>query len=99
MGEDDIKVLALAEKNSDEHQWNLIIKFSGHCMLGCKSRQMLTTDNLLKAIEWVDYHRRGSEHTSNFLQKQIENGVVNVDLTPVTQADIEEIARQRQADA
>ena len=69
MGDEDIKVLALAEKNTDPNQWNLIIKFTGHCMIGCKGRKLLTTDNVLTALRWADYHREGVEHVGHLLRK------------------------------
>lgn len=69
MNEDDIKVVALAEKNTDEKEWNLIIKFSGHCLVGCRGRKLLTTDNMLKALDWADYHREGAEHVGHLLRR------------------------------
>lgn len=74
MDKDDIKLLALAEKNADPNSWSLIIKFSGHCLIGCKGRKLLTTDNLVKAAEWVDYHREGPEHIAKLLENRMGSG-------------------------
>lgn len=69
MGDDDIQVLAFAEKNSDEQIWDLSIRFEGNCLIGCNGRKMLRTKNLVKAMEWVDYHSSGPEHVGNLLQR------------------------------
>lgn len=70
MGDDDIQVLAFAEKNSDEQIWDLSIRFEGNCLIGCISRKMSRTKNMVKAMEWVDYHTTGPEHVEHLLRRR-----------------------------
>ena len=79
MGDEDIEVLAFAEKNSDPQTWDLSIRFEGKCLIGCKSRKMLRTKNLIKAMEWADYHTSGPEHVGNLLKNQQGSGVIVAD--------------------
>jgi hypothetical protein len=69
MGEDDIEILAFAEKNADEKVWELRVTFEGNCLIGCTGRKMLNTKNMVKAMEWADYHSTGPEHIHNLLKR------------------------------
>ena len=69
MGDDDIALLAFAEKNSSETEWELQVTFKGDCLLGCKTRKMLNTKNMVKALDWVEYHRNGPEHVAAVFEK------------------------------
>lgn len=67
MGEEDILLELLAEKSADHMAWDQPVKFKGTCQIGCKGRKMLTTKNMLAALNWVEYHREGAEHVGNLL--------------------------------
>jgi hypothetical protein len=70
MGEDDVEVLGFAERNPDPNAWDMPISYKGNCRIGCKSRAMLGTRNLLTALRWADYHREGSEHVEKMLKRR-----------------------------
>lgn len=69
MGDEDIEILAFAEKNSDDLQWDLSIRFEGNCKIGCEGRKMLRTKNLVTALNWAEWHREGFEHIEAVLTK------------------------------
>jgi hypothetical protein len=77
MGEEDVTLEALAEiAGANNRAWHTAVEFRGRCLIGCKSRKMLNTKNLLAALRWVDYHREGVEHVGNLLEKQQGSGQI-----------------------
>jgi hypothetical protein len=70
MGDEDIEIRAFAEKNPNPGDWDQAIRFEGECKIGCKGRKMLSTKNLVTALNWVDFHRSGLEHMTTVLSKQ-----------------------------
>jgi hypothetical protein len=69
MNEDDIQILAFAEKNADPNSWNMPIFYEGNCLIGCKGRKLSRTRNLFAAGSWVEYHRESPEHISLLLSR------------------------------
>lgn len=64
MGDQDIEILAFAEKDANPNSWNLDIEFDGNCKIGCNGTRMLRTKNLVVALAWLDHHRQSTEHQS-----------------------------------
>lgn len=69
MGDDDIKLELFAEKDADPNSWDQPVTIKGTCLWGCKTRKMLNTKNLVKALGWIDYHRDGPEHVAEMLRR------------------------------
>lgn len=76
MDDDDIQLLAFAEKVADPNDWQMPITYKGACLIGCRTRKMPNTKNLVKAFGWIDYHREGSEHVGNLLKNQQGSGAI-----------------------
>lgn len=70
MGDDDIELLAFAEKDSNPLEWAELTYFEGNCLIGCEGRRLLKTRNLLAALRWADYHRSGKEHIKLLLGRK-----------------------------
>jgi hypothetical protein len=69
MNEDDLEVLAFAEKDANPNSWNMPIHYEGNCLIGCKGRKLLRTRNLFAVGNWIEYHREGAEHVGNLLKR------------------------------
>jgi hypothetical protein len=82
MGEEDVEILAFAEKNFDSQIWDESVRFEGRCLIGCEGRKMSRTKNLLVALRWTDYHREGAEHVSNLLKRREGSGVLMLPTNP-----------------
>lgn len=70
MNDDDIEVRAFAEKNTNPGDWDMAVRFEGECLIGCTTRKMLRTKNMLAALRWADYHKHGKEHIKLLLERR-----------------------------
>ena len=56
---------------ADQNAWELPVKIRGKCLVGCKTRKLIDTNNLLAANKWVIYHRDGEEHQANLIERRM----------------------------
>lgn len=82
MGDEDLELLTFAEKNTNEREWELLTYYEGNCLIGCTTRKLLKTRNMLTALAWADYHREGAEHVGNLLKRREGSGVIMLPTNP-----------------
>lgn len=77
MGDQDIQILAFAEKDANPNSWNLDIEFDGNCKIGCVGTRMLRTKNLVAALAWAEHHRKSSEHQARLEANRMAPVTIN----------------------